>query len=80
MHVWNRTPARANRLVEELISLGAPAEAKSSVSECVKDADVIITATYASSPLVSLSMVKPNVHINGKAVTLTNFNKSWYTH
>lgn len=35
------------------------------VEECVKDADVILTATYTGEPLVDAGMLKAGVHING---------------
>lgn len=40
----------------------------STVEEAVENADVIVTATYATEPLVHFRMIKPNVHINGKNI------------
>lgn len=36
-----------------------------SVDQCAKDADVVVTATFSSTPVLARSMVKNNVHING---------------
>lgn len=37
-----------------------------SVGECVRDADIVVTATSSNEPLLYRSMLKDNVHINGK--------------
>lgn len=54
------------KLVMELKGLGIPAGGVNTVEDCVRDADVIVTATYATSPLVNLKMIKTNAHINGE--------------
>lgn len=35
------------------------------VEECVRDADIIITATSAAEPIVKFEWVKIGAHING---------------
>lgn len=37
-----------------------------SVGECVRDADIVVTATSSNESLLYRSMLKDNVHINGK--------------
>ena len=37
--------------------------------ECVRGADVIVTATYSSEPLVYLEWLKAGAHLNGIAIT-----------
>jgi ornithine cyclodeaminase/alanine dehydrogenase-like protein (mu-crystallin family) len=67
--LWNRTRERAERLRDELRELFPEVEiivASTSV-DCVRDADVIVTATNSSEPLFELNdLHKQNVHINGK--------------
>lgn len=72
IYLWNRTESRARQLGDELNSmrqqfrnLNLEILCVSSVAECVQHADIVVTATFTSSPLVSLSMLKERVHING---------------
>jgi len=52
-------------LTKELTVKGKYAVAYQSAEECVKDADVIVTATFASSPILKGKWIKPGAHING---------------
>ncbi|XP_069701560.1 ketimine reductase mu-crystallin isoform X2 [Periplaneta americana] len=64
IRVWNHRSEGAQKLTEELIGKGKTARAYESGEECVKDADVIVTATFASSPILMSQWVKPGAHIN----------------
>lgn len=46
------------------------------VEECVKEADVIVTTTSATTPLIHHKWVKPGVHINGKLWTKSSKNNN----
>lgn len=61
VRIWNRTRERAKILSSKL-----PFESTifDSNEECVKDADVICTATYAKEPILQDSWVKEGAHIN----------------
>lgn len=73
VRLWNRTTDRAEALAGELSQLRATFKNPhmtivfvNSVAACVEHADVIVTSTFATSPLLFRSMVaKQNVHING---------------
>lgn len=72
VYLWNRTVARAEALAIELRKLkeceNVIVEVAGTVRDCVQHADVIVTATYAKQPLIELSDLKSDVHINGKAI------------
>lgn len=63
VRLWNRTFEKAQKLCAEL---GPWAKACESRELCVRGADVIVTATYASEPIVEAEWLTPGVHINGK--------------
>lgn len=73
IHLWNRTKTKSVDLAAELNEVKETFRIKAlqvfihdSVAECVAEADIIVTATFASSPLLFADMLKSNVHINGK--------------
>lgn len=73
IYLWNRTKKRAEDLATELNGLRQQFKNQNlnvvvcdSVAACVQNAGIIVTATNSSVPLVFRSMLKTNVHINGK--------------
>lgn len=77
VHLWNRSPAKAAELKKELESMVASfANQKikvfihENIRDCVKTADIIVTATQSSSPVLFDDMVKENVHINGNGIDI----------
>ncbi|KAJ6641302.1 Ketimine reductase mu-crystallin [Pseudolycoriella hygida] len=71
IHLWNRSVAKAAELKKELESLAGTFKSKhvkifihENVRDCVKTADIIVTATQSTSPILFEDMVKENVHIN----------------
>lgn len=73
IYLWNRTKSRAESLAVELNEMRNQFVNKEinirhyeSIEDCVRDADVIVTGTFTSTPLLFRSMIKANVHINGK--------------
>lgn len=75
VHLWNLSPSRANELKRELESMTASFKNRNvkvfthqTVRDCVKTADVIVTTTPATSPILFNDMLKDNVHINGNNV------------
>ncbi|HLV98404.1 MAG TPA: hypothetical protein VKT82_06965 [Ktedonobacterales bacterium] len=69
--VWlvNRTPARAERLAEQLRAFGSPIPADvrvaASAAEALREADVICCATASPTPLFDDADLRPGTHING---------------
>lgn len=70
--MWNRTKSRAQTLVADLNEIrnqfknpNLTIQCTDTVGECVRNADIIVTSTFSSTPLVFRSMIKDNVHING---------------
>lgn len=65
VYLWNRTQANAVKLAAELKEkFGIEVEVFATVKECTKDADVIVTATYSSQPIIKYEDIKPDVLIN----------------
>lgn len=83
IHLWNRTKSKAVSLAAELGDVKSTFRNKNleifihdTVAECVAQSDIIVTATFASSPLLLANMLKSNAHINGRVQSrLTKFFK-----
>jgi alanine dehydrogenase len=67
--IWivNRTPGRAQKLLERLRAAGLRQDARIApdAASALAEADVICTATAAPTPLFADSDVRPGTHING---------------
>lgn len=71
--MWNRTKATADALVAELKSMSSKFKnpkvtivSSETIEHCVRTADVIVTATFTSTPLITRDLIKLGAHINGK--------------
>lgn len=62
--VWARDATRASALVDDLVGQGHPAELAEDLRAAVRTADVITTATAATSPLVLGADVRPGTHVD----------------
>ena len=60
VRIWSRTVANAQKLAAEI-----GARACSTAEEAVRDADIICTVTYTTTPVIQSAWVKPGAHING---------------
>lgn len=58
VRVWSRTPEHARRFAEAYGAIAMDAEA------AVRGADVIVTATPASEPILKGAWLKPGAHVN----------------
>ncbi|KAF5296892.1 hypothetical protein FQA39_LY19281 [Lamprigera yunnana] len=70
VRIWNRTLKRAQQLVAELnanLKKGSVVVADT-IEGCLQNADVIVSATPCSEPLVKLQWVKKGAHINAIGV------------
>lgn len=63
VRIWNRTRENAEKFTD---SVQGEVQVCSSVQEAVIGADVIITVTMATEPILFGEWVKPGAHINGK--------------
>lgn len=72
IRLWNRTKSKASALLEQLQlklvtfkNQAIKIIIADTVEECVNNADVIVTATFVSEPILQRSWIKANCHING---------------
>ena len=70
VRVWSRTLTNAQKLVQELqnhssATKGVSFKVCSTAEEAVRDADIICTTTFATTPILHAKWVKPGAHING---------------
>lgn len=63
VRIWNRTKENAEKFAD---TVEGEVQVYSSVQEAVTGADVIITVTMATEPILFGNWVKPGAHINGK--------------
>ncbi|NXX61348.1 CRYM reductase, partial [Scopus umbretta] len=61
VRIWNRTKEKAVKFAN---SVNGPVQVCSSAQEAVTGADVIITVTMATTPILFGDWVKPGAHIN----------------
>lgn len=63
VRVWSRTRQRVDMFCQ---SVPGPVKAFSSVEEAVRGADVIVTVTRSTEPVLFGAWVKPGAHVSGK--------------
>lgn len=61
IRVWSRTEANATKFAQEI-----GATACETAEQAVSGADVIVTVTSSSTPVLRGKWIKPGAHINGK--------------
>lgn len=61
--VWNRSVTAGRTLVEAVVSTGRSCALAESVEEAVHEADVVITLTSSTSPLIRSDWVKQGAHL-----------------
>lgn len=59
VNVWSKTPSNAENLAGEINGIAC-----TTAEVAVKDADVIVTVTSSSTPVLKKEWVKPGAHIN----------------
>lgn len=75
IRLWNRTSEKAMVLLKKLEAQKHDFKNSSltiticdNIKDCVRPADIIVTATSTADPLVHLEDIKQHVHINGQLV------------
>jgi ornithine cyclodeaminase/alanine dehydrogenase-like protein (mu-crystallin family) len=63
VRVASRSPERAQLFVDEIADLGLAARLCGSVEEAVRDADIVITATPSTVPLVDAEWLDAGTHV-----------------
>lgn len=62
--VWGRDPRRAAAMAEEMAgALGIQVEPAASAEEAVRDADIVVTTTPSTSPLIEAAWLRPGQHL-----------------
>ena len=64
IRIWNRTFANAERVAATLRDDGMAAEAVDNLDRALADADIVSSATIATTPLVKGALLKPGVHVD----------------
>jgi len=64
VHIWNRTPENAARVVEMLRREGLDAEVVGDLDAAVAEADIVSCATLSTEPLVHGAMLRPGTHVD----------------
>jgi len=59
IRVWSRTPASAHKFADDI---GA---ASMSAEDAVRGADIVVTATSSTTPVLEGAWLKPGAHVNG---------------
>jgi ornithine cyclodeaminase/alanine dehydrogenase-like protein (mu-crystallin family) len=62
--IWNRTHANAVALVEKLAPRGIGAEAVEDLDAAIAEADIISSATMATTPHLKGKLLKPGAHVD----------------
>ncbi len=62
--IWNRSPARAERLAAELADEGFTTEIAASAEAAAREADIVTCITLSQTPVVSGDWLKPGAHLD----------------
>ena len=64
-YAYSRNPARTEKFCEEMSGeLGIDVFPGESIEKVVKEADVLVTATFSMSPIVKAEWLSPGLHVN----------------
>ncbi len=64
VHIWNRTPQRAEEVASQLRQQGIVANAVHDLDAATADADIISCVTMSEQPLVKGKHLKPGAHLD----------------
>ncbi|MCQ0971913.1 cyclodeaminase [Paracoccus sp. TK19116] len=61
--IWARDPAKAEALAAEMSQTGLPTRAEADPQAALADADIIVTTTPASQPILQADWLRPGQHV-----------------
>jgi ornithine cyclodeaminase len=64
IRIWNRTPANAEKVAEDLRAEGFAAEAVTDLDAELALADIVSSATISTTPLIKGALLKPGTHVD----------------
>lgn len=64
VRIWNRTPANAEKIAEELRGNGMDAAVVDDLDAAVGKADIVSCATLSKEPLIKGALLKPGTHVD----------------
>jgi len=64
VNVWGNERKRAQAFLQDAGCFGLNMKARESISDCVKDADIVVTTTPSRKPIVRSAWIKNGTHIN----------------
>lgn len=64
VRIWGKRPKLANTFVRDMRYLGLKLKSEGNISDCLKDADIIVTTTPVRHPIVRSEWIKEGAHIN----------------
>ncbi|MGY3439771.1 MULTISPECIES: ornithine cyclodeaminase family protein [unclassified Marinovum] len=64
IQLWNRTAEKASALAEKLAASGLPVEAVTDLPAAAAQADIVVTATMSSTPVLHGDWISPGTHVD----------------
>ncbi|MDO6728989.1 ornithine cyclodeaminase [Marinovum sp. 2_MG-2023] len=62
--IWNRTADKARALAADLVTSGLPVEAVTDLADAAGQADIVVTATMSSDPVLRGEWITPGTHVD----------------
>lgn len=62
--IWNRTADKARALAADLVASGLPVEAVTDLADAAGQADIVVTATMSSDPVLRGEWITPGTHVD----------------
>jgi ornithine cyclodeaminase/alanine dehydrogenase-like protein (mu-crystallin family) len=64
IRIWNRTFANAEKVAAQLKAEGLEVEAAADLEQALGEADIVSSATIATTPLVTGALLRPGTHVD----------------
>ncbi len=73
VRVWSRNAAKRDAFAKDASAqTGLPVAATPTAEEAVRDADIVVTATYSKDPVIASDWIAPGTHINAMGSNQAN--------